>query len=113
MEDILECCCGMDIHKENMVACFLKGPIGEGLKPSSEVREFETQLNDLVALREWLEAQDCYYVAMESTGVYWQPVYTVLEKALKDEMHLMVVNARHMKKVPGKKKKQRLTQGNK
>lgn len=103
MEDILECCCGLDIHKDNMVACLLKGPIGEGLKPSSEVKEFGTQLNDLVALRDWLEAHDCYYVAMESTGIYWQPVYAVLEKALKDEMHLMVVNARHMKNVPGKK----------
>jgi len=49
-----------------MVACLLKGPIGEGLKPSSEVRKFGTQPNDLVALREWLEAHDCYYVAMES-----------------------------------------------
>ena len=103
MEDILECCCGLDIHKENMVACLLKGPIGEGLKPSSEVKEFGTQLTDLIALREWLETHECYYVAMESTGVYWQAVYAVLEKALKDEMHLMVVNARHMKNVPGKK----------
>ena len=105
MEDILECCCDLDIHKEYMVACLLKSPIGEGLKPSSEVREVGTQLKDRVALREWLEAYDCYYVAMESTGIYWQPVYAVLENALKDEMHRMVVNARHMKNVLGKKKK--------
>jgi transposase len=85
------------------VACLLKGPIGKGLKPSSEVREFGTQQKDLFALREWLEEHDCRYVAMESTGIYWQPVYAVLENALKDEMHLMVVNARHMKNVPGKK----------
>jgi transposase len=103
MEDILECCCGLDIHKENMVACLLKGPIGEGLKPSSEIKEFGTQLKDLIALREWLETHDCYYVAMESTGIYWQAVYAVLEQSLKDEMHLLVVNARHMKNVPGKK----------
>lgn len=103
MEDILECCCGLDIHKETIVACLLKGPIGRGLKPSSEVKEFGTQLKDLVALRDWLEAHDCNYVAMESTGIYWHAVYAVLEKALIDEMHLIVVNARHMKNVPGKK----------
>lgn len=103
MEDILECCCGLDIHKENMVACLLKGAIGEGLKPSSEIMEFGTQQKDLFALRDWLEAHDCRYVAMESTGIYWQPVYAVLEKPQRDAMHLMVVNARHMKNVPGKK----------
>jgi len=103
MEDILECCCGLDIHKESIVACLLKGPIGKGLKPDSEIMEFGTQLKDLVALRKWLEAHECHYVAMESTGIYWQPVYAVLETALSDEMHLLVVNARHMKNVPGKK----------
>jgi transposase len=103
MDDILECCCGLDIHKENIVACLLKGPIGKGLKPSSEVREFGTQQKDLFALREWLGVHDCRYVAMESTGIYWQPVYAVLENDQKAEIHLMVVNARHMKNVPGKK----------
>jgi len=103
MEDILECCCGLDVHKETIVACLMKGPVGKGLKPGSEVREFGTQWKDLVALRKWLEKHECHYVAMESTGIYWQPVYAVLETALSDEMHLMVVNARHMKNVPGKK----------
>ena len=102
MDDILECCCGLDIHKESIVACLLQGPI-KGLKPASEIQEFGTQLKDLKALRRWLEAHDCHYVAMESTGIYWQPVYAVLETALSDEMHLLVVNARHMKNVPGKK----------
>lgn len=103
MEDILECCCGLDIHKESIVACILKGPLGEKLKPQSEIREFGTQLKDLVALRKWLGKHNCHYVAMESTGIYWQPVYAVLETSLSDEMHLLVVNARHMKNVPGKK----------
>jgi transposase len=67
------------------------------------IREFGTQLRDLLALRRWLEEHKCHHVAMESTGVYWQPVYAVLETALSDEMHLLVVNARHMKNVPGKK----------
>lgn len=103
MDDILECCCGLDIHKESIVACLLKGPPVAGMKPRSEVREFGTQLKDLNALRKWLEGHECHYVAMESTGIYWQPVYAVLETALLDEMHLLVVNARHMKNVPGKK----------
>lgn len=103
MEDILECCCGLDIHKESVAACILKGTIGSKLKPDSEIREFGTRLNDLLVLRKWLEEQDCHYVAMESTGIYWHPVYAVLEKALSDDMHLLVVNARHMRNVPGKK----------
>jgi transposase len=103
MQDILDCCCGLDIHKESIVACVLKGPLEEGLKPHSEIREYGTQLYNLLALRTWLEEQNCHYVAMESTGIYWQPVYAVLETALSDSMHLLVVNARHMKNVPGKK----------
>lgn len=103
MEDVLECCCGLDIHKESIIACLLKGPLGAELKPWSEIREFGTQLKDLNALRKWLQECECRYVAMESTGIYWQPVYAVLETALPDEMHLLVVNARHMKNVPGKK----------
>jgi transposase len=103
MEDILDCCCGLDVHKESIVACLLQGPLGNGLKPQSEVREFGTQLKDLLALRKWLEEHKCNHVAMESTGIYWQPVYAILETSLSDDMHLLVVNARHMKNVPGKK----------
>ena len=103
MEDILDCCCGLDVHKESIVACLLQGPIISQIKPQSEIREFGTQLKDLLALRKWLEEHECNYVAMESTGIYWQPVYAVLEAALSDGMHLLVVNARHMKNVPGKK----------
>jgi transposase len=103
MQDILECCCGLDIHKESVVACVLKGPLEERLKLRSEIREFGTQLRDLIALKKWLDEHQCHYVAMESTGIYWQPVYAVLENVLSDEMHLLVVNARHMKNVPGKK----------
>ena len=55
MDDILTCCCGLDIHKESIVACLLQGPVEQGLKPASEIREFGTQLSDLIALRTWLE----------------------------------------------------------
>ena len=103
MEDILSCCCGLDIHKESIVACLLQGPIEEGYKPTSEVREFGMQLDDLKYLRTWLVDHECHHVAMESTGIYWQPVYGILEEALNDGMHLLVVNARHMKQVPGRK----------
>lgn len=103
MEDILECCCGLDIHKESIVACLLKGPLEDGAKPQREMREFGTHSRDLFDLRSWLEAEDCRNVAMESTGIYWQPVYAVLEEAFCDEMRLLVVNARHMKQVPGRK----------
>jgi transposase len=103
MKDVLNCCCGLDIHKESIVACLLQGPIEGGYKPTSELREFGTQLNDLQRLRSWLEEHGCHHVAMESTGIYWQPIYGILEEALHDEMHLLVVNARHMKQVPGRK----------
>jgi len=103
MEDILECCCGLDVHKESIAACLLKGPLEGGAKPQREIREFGTLAKDLAALRDWLEAEDCRHVAMESTGIYWQPVYAVLEQAFDAEMHLLVVNARHMKQVPGRK----------
>jgi transposase len=103
MEDILECCCGLDIHKESIVACLLKGPLEDGAKSQREMREFGTHSRDLLDLRRWLEAEDCRNVAMESTGIYWQPVYAVLEEAFCDEMRLLVVNARHMKQVPGRK----------
>lgn len=103
MQDILAVCCGLDIHKESIVACILKGPVREGRKPQGEMREFGTQLSQLLSLRKWLEEEQCQYVAMESTGIYWQPVYAVLETALSDTMHLFLVNARHMKNVPGKK----------
>ncbi|PKO04157.1 MAG: hypothetical protein CVU41_18500 [Chloroflexi bacterium HGW-Chloroflexi-3] len=103
MEDILACCCGLDIHKESIVACILKGPIEEKLEPRSEISEFGTQLKDLHELRKWLKGNECHYVAMESTGIYWQPVYAILETSLSDEMHLLVVNARHMRNVHGKK----------
>ena len=103
MDDILSCCCGLDVHKESIVACLLQGSLDEELKPASEIREFNTHLADLVALRSWLEQHDCQYVAMESTGIYWQPINTVQEESLADEMHLLVVNARHMRNVPGRK----------
>jgi len=100
MQDLLEVCCGLDIHKESIVACLLTGRTE--VKPTSEIRTFSTMAPGLMELKAWLHKYDCFHVAMESTGIYWVPVYETLE----DEslpMHLLVVNARHMKNVPGKK----------
>jgi len=101
MNDILERSCGLDIHKEKIVANVLSGPIGA--TPLSETREFSTLIPDLIALRKWIVSCGCHDVAMESTGIYWIPVYETLETAFDGDIHLLVVNPRHMKNVPGKK----------
>ena len=108
MQTILHNCCGMDVHKDSVVACILKTrePVSAPRKREAvdkEIRVFGTFPNDLAQLRAWLEAESCTHVAMESTGVYWQPIYEALETAHNGEMELLVVNAQHMKNVPGKK----------
>lgn len=101
MQDILEICCGLDVHKETVVACLLKGD--KENKPKAITRTFSTLISDLEKLKSWLEEENCRHVAMESSGVYWQPVYNVLESAFGGTIVLIVANARHMKNVPGKK----------
>jgi transposase len=92
-----EICCGLDVHKKTVAACILwTGPDG---KEQSEVREFQTFTDDLMRLKEWLFEHECPVVAMESTGPYWTPIHNILEKCF----HVMVVNARHVKNVPGRK----------
>lgn len=101
MEDLLEKCCGLDIHKNTIVACMLSGPLGK--KPHAEIKEFTTLNPDLHRLKDWIIEEQCHFVAMESTGIYWQPIYEILEACKDDTLSLLVVNARHMKNVPGKK----------
>lgn len=101
MKDLLELCCGLDVHKDKIVACVLSGPIGKPAK--SEIREFTTLITDMQALKDWLISVNCRFVAMESTGIYWQPIYEILEDSYDGDITLLVVNARHMKNVPGKK----------
>ncbi len=101
MKDLLELCCGLDIHKDKIVACVFSGPIGKPAK--SEIREFTTLIPDMQALKQWLVSLNCRFVAMESTGIYWQPIYEILEQSYDGDINLLVVNARHMKNVPGKK----------
>ncbi len=97
MEIVYERCCGLDVHKRTVVACLLvPGPAGA---PSKEIRTFGTMTRDLLALSEWLAAAGCTHVAMEATGVFWKPIYHLLE----GNFELVVVNAQHIKAVPGRK----------
>ncbi len=97
MEVVHERCCGLDIHKKLVVACLIVP--GPGGKPTKEVRSFGTMTDELLALGDWLAAAGCTHVAMESTGVYWKPIYNLLEGAFE----LLLVNAQHIKAVPGRK----------
>ena len=97
MEILHRCCCGLDVHKQTVVACLLR--IGTDGRRSKELRTFGTMTDDLLALADWLRAAGCTQVAMESTGVYWKPVYNLLE----GQCEVLVVNAQHMKAVPGRK----------
>jgi transposase len=99
METIVEKGCGLDIGEETVVACLMVGSAGS--KVRKEVRTFRTFTTDLERMREWLRAEGCTHVAMESTGPYWVPVYAVLEQA--GCFELVVGNAQHMRNVPGRK----------
>jgi transposase len=90
-------CCGLDVHKEKISACLLIGDAFGG--QNVEVEEFGTFTDDLIRMRSWLLDHDCPIAAMESTGIYWRPVHNVLE----GYMEVILVNARHIKNVPGRK----------
>jgi transposase len=97
MDVVYERCCGLDIHKKLIVACLLTP--GPGAQPVKEVRSFGTMTADLLDLADWLGAAGCTHVAMESTGVYWKPIYNLLE----DQFTLLLVNPKHFRAVPGRK----------
>jgi transposase len=97
MQVMIERAAGLDVHQETVVACVLIGKPGE--RPAKVVRTFRTMTRDLEALREWLLSLGVTHVGMESTGVYWKPVYAVLE----GRFDLIVGNARHIRNVPGRK----------
>ena len=97
MDVLYEHCAGLDVHKKTVVACVLHNrPDGTTQK---ETRTFTTMLPGLEELRDWLVQQGCSHAGMEATGVYWKPVYNVLETKLS----LLVANAEHIKAVPGRK----------
>ncbi len=92
MQILYPCCGGLDVHAKNVVACLIR----DGRK---QIRTFSTMTDDLLALLDWLTAEGCTHVAIESTGVYWKPVFNILEGS----MQVLLVNAREVKAVPGRK----------
>jgi transposase len=94
---LFERCCGLDIHKKIIVACLLIREATGKLK--KEIRTFPTMTQGLLELLDWLKSARCSHVAMESTGVFWKPIYNILE----GEMEVLLVNAQHIKAVPGRK----------
>jgi transposase len=96
MEVLYTRCCGLDIHKKSVVACLIITEPGQ--KPVKETRTFRTMTADLLALADWLSDMGCTHVAMESTGVYWRPIYNLMEGLFE----LLWVNAQHIKAVPGR-----------
>src|SRR5262249_27621578 len=97
MELVYPRCCGIDIHKKIIVACLsISDPNGQRKK---EIRTFRTVTNELLDCLDWLKAAGCTHAAMESTGVYWKPIYNLFE----GHLELLLVNAQHIKTVPGRK----------
>jgi len=96
-EAVLEHCCGLDVHKKTVVASLLIGDLEK--QPKEYLHTFATTTKGLLELRDWLEANSCTHVAVESTGIYWRPVFHILE----DTVAILLVNANHMKQVPGRK----------
>ncbi len=92
MKVVHSICCGLDVHAKTVVACLIKG--GE-----KERRTFSTMTDDLVRLKEWLIAAECPRVGIESTGVYWRPVFNILE----DRVEVLLLNARDVKGRRGRK----------
>ena len=97
MEVLYERCCGLDVHKETVVACLRAMSGSEVVR---EVRTFETTTASLMALSGWLAENGCTHVAMEATGVYWKPVWHILDDG---DFQLILANAAHVKNVPGRK----------
>lgn len=96
MEVLHARCCGIDVHKETLVACLRQQ---DGRRVHKQVESFGTTTVEIQRLQAWLTAADCTHVAMESTGVYWQPVFNLLEGTLT----VVLANAQHIKAVPGRK----------
>ena len=99
MDRIVERCCGLDVHKKSVTAC-VRVVARKGDVPRQQIREFSTTTRGLLlGLRDWLASFEIELVGMEATGVYWKPVYYVLE----DEFELWLLNAEHLRHVPDRK----------
>jgi transposase len=98
LDRLVERCAGLDVHKASVTAC-VRIATGEGEGARQEIREFATTTQGLLLLRDWLASFEVTLVGMEATGVYWKPIYYMLE----DDFELWLLNARHLKNVPGRK----------
>lgn len=97
MDEMFTCCAGLDVHKESVEVCVRRiEPTG---RCHQETRHWPTLTGDLMAMADWMAAQGVTQVAMESTGVFWKPIYNILE----GRFTVLLVNARHLKQVPGRK----------
>jgi len=101
MEVVYPCCCGLDVHKKSITACVLWAE-AKG-KSRKEKRSFGTFTQDLLRLADWLQECGVTHVALESTGVYWKPVWNILA----EQFEVLLVNAQHIKAVPGRKTDQK------
>src|SRR3954470_23043651 len=98
MNRVVQRCCGLDVHKASVTAC-VRVPGQSDSHPRYEVGEFATTTQGLLQLRDWLASLEVELVGMEATGAYWKPVYYLLE----DDFECWLLNARHLKNVPGRK----------
>src|SRR4051812_48837366 len=102
MDVIHESCCGLDVHKKTISACvIISERIGRAKK---HMRAFGTMTGDLLQLADWLREHEVTHVTMEATGVYWKPVWNVLEGC---SLQLLLVNPQHVKALPGRKTDQK------
>src|SRR5262252_8275702 len=92
MDVIYQSCCGIDVHAKTVVVCLIK-------RGKKQTRTYSTMTDDILKLSDWLLSEDCTHAAIESTGVYWKPVFNILEGMLE----VILVNARNVKAVPGRK----------
>lgn len=97
MEAMLTHCAGLDVHQQNITVCVLTGPLDQ--VPEKEIRSFPTMTKDLFEMLRWLEEKEVTHIAMESTGIYWKPVYNILE----GYFDITLANAQRIKNVPGRK----------
>lgn len=97
MDTVHQCCAGLDVHKKTVVACVRR--VDSNGRVRNSVRTFGTVTRELLVLSDWLAEEKVTHVAMESTGVFWKPVYHMLE----DRFTTLLVNAQHVKQVPGRK----------
>lgn len=99
MQPILECCCGVDVHRDMIEACIIRGVDN----PEFLRKQFSTFQNELQEFVKWLYDNDCYHIGMESTGVYWRPVYEAIEEYSPYYENIIVTNAHNMRNLPGRK----------